>query len=197
MADIPETITELNGRLVSIDGFQMSKFEVTNDLYKQVMGYAHPMSYGSDGQMPVNGVSRANINNFLERLNAETLLEVRLPTEAEWQYAASDASSDDAVFGQKVPSPVGSKGANQFGLYDMLGNIAEITLDSWSEDAWSKLSGHNPVVPFDQSYGLSVLKGGSFGDKLEDMNSEKRDYFGSETLMHDVGFRFVISPHHH
>ena len=153
--------------------YYMGKFEVTQEEWVAVMG-SYP-SYFSGTNLPVEHVSwNAIVNDFLPELNRLTGLTFRLPTEAEWEYAARGGNRsqgykysgsntiDDVAWyennsGKKTHS-VGTKQANELGLYDMSGNVWEWCSD-WDGD-YSSSSQTNPTGPATGSY--RVLRGGGW-----------------------------------
>ena len=131
---------------VQVKSFTISKYEVTQELWEAVMG-ENPSHFQGCGQCPVESVSWKDVQEFLKKVNALTGERYRLPTEAEWEYAArggqqsrgyayagSDASDSVAWYDENSGAqthPVGQKAANELGLYDMTGNVGE-----WVEDCW-------------------------------------------------------------
>ena len=122
---------------VQVRAFQIGKYEVTQQLWEVVMG-KNPSHFDNCPQCPVEQVSWEDVQNFLKALN-QTGAQYRLPTEAEWEYAARGGQQSrgyqyaggenlDAVgwyeenSGYK-PHPVGQKQANELGLYDLSGNV--------------------------------------------------------------------------
>ena len=132
---------------VRVSSFEISKYEVTQELWAAVMG-ENPSHFQDCPQCPVERVSWGDVQAFLQKLNAAGG-RYRLPSEAEWEYAARGgqesrgyeyAGSDtpDAVAwyeensGER-PHPVGQKQANELGLYDLSGNVWEWVQDCWNE----------------------------------------------------------------
>ena len=158
---------------VTLSSYLIGKHEVPQALGEEVMG-CNPSKNKQGGDYPVENVSCwFDCQEFIEKLNARTGMKFRLPTEAEWEYAARGgnrskgykyAGSDnlDEVGWYDENSgfhthPVGEKKANELGLYDMSGNVFE-----WCQDWYGDYSSEaqtNPVGP--QSGGLRVLRGGS------------------------------------
>ena len=153
--------------------FYMGKFSVTQEQYQAMTG-ATP-SYFKGKANPVEQVSWDNAQAFCKKVTEQTKQAVRLPREAEWEFAcragttttyhSGDAESDLArvawydVNSKNTTHPVGQKEANAFGLYDMHGNVWQWCQDCWDENYYSKSPAENPQGP-DQG-ALRVLRGGS------------------------------------
>jgi formylglycine-generating enzyme required for sulfatase activity len=190
--------------------FYMGKFEVTQEQWRRVMG-TNPSYFGeergaSGSERPVEKVSWNNVQDFLRRLNSiEKSKTYRLPTEAEWEYAAR-AGSSDSYHGSSpetvgwysdnsggVTHPVGKAQPNAWGLYDMLGNVWEWCQDWYDKNYYSKSSGTDPRGPPSGRY--RVLRGGSwyFNSKSSrvsfryDYDPNYRDYSGGFRCVADVG----------
>ena len=129
---------------VRIKGFRLGQTEVTQKQWKLVMGSA-PSYFNDCDNCPVDSVSWNDVQHFLKKLNEQTGLRFRLPTEAEWEYACRSAGKvekycggDDASklawYGDNSAEkihPVAQKQPNGLGLYDMSGNVWEWTQDCW------------------------------------------------------------------
>ena len=156
---------------VTLSSYLIGKHEVTQALWGEVMG-VNPSVDEQGGDYPVENVSWFDCQEFIGKLNARTGMRFRLPTEAEWEYAArggdrskgykyagrdnlDEAGWYDGNSGNHT-HPVGLKKPNELGLYDMSGNVWE-----WCEDRYGKYSSEaqtNPTGP--QSGGDRVLRGG-------------------------------------
>ena len=140
---------------VTVSSFSIGKYEVTQKLWKAVMG-TNP-SYFKGDNLPVENVSWYQVQEFIRKLNAKTGKHYRLPTEAEWEFAARGgnrsrgykyAGSNDigtvAWYGSNSGDkthPVGVKAPNELGIYDMSGNVWEWTSDIWCTDYKSPRTG--------------------------------------------------------
>ena len=169
---------------VTLSDYYIGQTEVTQELWQAVMG-SNP-SYYNGAKNPVTDVSWNDCQEFISKLNRLTGGRFRLPTEAEWEYAArggnksrgykysgSDYLGSVAWYGDNSDSkvhPVGSKSANELGLYDMSGNVRE-----WCSD-WK---GSYPSSPQTNPTGASsgsyrVLRGGSYCRGESDCRSAYR-----------------------
>ena len=158
---------------VTLSDYYMGETEVTQELWEAVMG-SNPSRFMGDNQRPVERVSWDDCQEFIKKLNQLTGKEFRLPTEAEWEYAArggkysrgykysgSNNSDEVAWYGTNSGDkthPIATKKANELGLYDMSGNVLEWCND-WYGDYHSN-SQTNPTGPSQGEY--RVLRGGSW-----------------------------------
>ena len=156
---------------VTLAGYYIGKYEVTQRLWKAVMGN-NPSEHVGDN-LPVENVTWHDVQDFLRKLNAKTGKNFRLPTEAEWEYAArggnrsrgyvfSGSDNLDAVAWYEDNSggcthTVGTKSPNELGLYDMTGNVIE-----WTQDHYGSYSADAQVDPMVTSGSGRVIKGGSW-----------------------------------
>jgi formylglycine-generating enzyme required for sulfatase activity len=166
---------------VTVSNFYIGKYEVTREQWLMVMA-GHPTladpctDFRGDNQLPMCNVSWNDINGkdgFLERLNALTGKNYRLPTEAEWEYAArggkhkspykySGSNNADLVAwhpsNSGSPRIVGGKNPNALGIYDMSGNIWEIC-----HDRLRTYSSEAQTNPIGTSGNLRAINGGCYG----------------------------------
>ena len=155
---------------VTVDDFYLGEIEVTQLLWEAVMG--NNPSYFSGDSLPVGDVSWNDCQQFIKNLNMQTGNKFRLPTEAEWEYAArggkyhrgykysgSDIIDDVAWYNGNVVSNALSKKANELGLYDMSGNMWE-----WCSDWYGNYPSSDQINPEGPASGMfRVLRGGSWG----------------------------------
>jgi formylglycine-generating enzyme required for sulfatase activity len=179
--------------------FEMGKFEVTQAQWKAAMG-ANPSNFKVDDR-PVETVSWNDAQEFLKRLNAmNDGYRYRLPTEAEWEYAARAGSAADTVAdldavawysgnSGRETHPVGRKRANAWGLYDMLGNVWEWCADWYGENYYSSSPVDDPQGPASGS--MHVLRGGSWSDYPGYVRPSYRLWSVPDDRVLDIGFRLV------
>ena len=192
---------------VTLSSYYMGKYEVTQAQWKAVMG-SNPSATdrGVGVNYPVNLVSWNDIQTFISKLNQLTDKSYRLPTEAEWEFAARGGNSSKGFkysgshtlsnvgwytynSGSKT-HPVGQKQANELGLYDMSGNVWEWCSD-WYGD-YSSSSETNPKGPATGSY--RVLRGGSWNYYARDCRVSYRHGTDAYDRNYDHGFRLVLVP---
>ena len=175
-------------RNVAVDPFQMSATEVTQELWEAVMKN-NPSDF-TGATLPVEHVSWQDSQDFMDKLNQRRDgFTYRLPTEAEWEYAARahEPSAPElasvAWFGMASgsaraarPQGVGTKKPNRWGLYDMLGNVAE-----WCEDWYS---------PNFQR----VVRGGSWMDSAPALRVSARGKALPTTRDYSIGVRLIRTP---
>ena len=162
---------------VCVNDFYIGKYEVTQGQWQRIMGN-NPSYYKNCGDnCPVEQVSWNDIQQFIQRLNNQSGKQYRLPTEAEWEYAArSGGKSEKYAGGNDVDAvawydgnsgrethPVGQKQPNGLGLYDMSGNVWEWCSDWYGEKYYGQSFRDNPDGPSSGSY--RVLRGGSWLNK--------------------------------
>ncbi|WP_129654592.1 formylglycine-generating enzyme family protein [Flagellimonas olearia] len=201
-------------RNMDIPGFWMSQYEITWELYNlflqrsidqiveehkgsdvnlevdAVTGATIPyvdmsLGMGTESGLPIGNVTQLAASKFCEWLSAKTGHFYRLPTEAEWEYAARAGSQDPYFFegdtleeyawysqnSDDTYHPVGEKKPNPWGLYDIYGNVAEWTLDQYSPDAYQDKNAY--FQPIQKEYPV-VVRGGSFKDDATELRSASR-----------------------
>ena len=188
---------------VTLSGFYIGKYEVTQSLWRAVM-YYNPSRFKGDN-LPVEMVSWDDCQQFIKKLNAITGKSFRLPTEAEWEYAArggkqsrhfqysgSDNLDDVAWYGDnsnRKTYPVGTKRPNELGIYDMSGNVWE-----WCQDWYGSYSSDAKTDPKGPSNGSRrVIRGGCWGNSARSCRSSIRDYYAPDGCYDDLGLRLALS----
>jgi formylglycine-generating enzyme required for sulfatase activity len=189
--------------------FYLGKYEVTQAQWAAVMGN-NPSEFKGQNN-PVEQVSWDDAQIFIEQLNAqEGHNRYRLPTEAEWEYAARAGSTSAYSFGDDAGQlgrygwygedwdsgsthPVGQKQPNAWGLYDMHGNVWEWVQDWYEEPDYSNSPGAGPKGPYSGSY--RVLRGGSwYSDASYCRSAYYRPYNTPDYRFRNLGFRLALDP---
>lgn len=189
---------------VTLDNFKIGKTEVTQALWEAVMG---EVPYGNQGaDYPVGNVSWYDVQAFLRQLNALTGRKFRLPTEAEWEYAArgGQKSRGTEYAGSPYPQgvaqfgfedmrtrPVARYSPNELGLYDMSGNAWE-----WVQDRpgpYSSAAQHDPTGPEESTLGdVRTMRGGSAATTADKCRVSNRNEFEASRFRTTIGFRLVL-----
>ncbi|MCG6957864.1 MAG: SUMF1/EgtB/PvdO family nonheme iron enzyme [Gemmatimonadetes bacterium] len=155
--------------------FSMLKTEVTQDQWWAVVGNRPSHFSSCGGTCPVENVSWSDVQRFLDTLNArDPGKDYRLPTEAEWEYAARAGTTSDfagtgvlndmgwhASNSGSTTHPAGQKQPNAWGLYDMHGNVWEWVQDRYGEDYYSVSPTNDPQGP--DTGAARLLRGGGWG----------------------------------
>ncbi|MEZ4825769.1 MAG: formylglycine-generating enzyme family protein [Bacteroidia bacterium] len=191
---------------VWISPFYMGKYPVTQAIWKVVMG-TNPSNFKGENH-PVEKVSWNDTQTFLQKLNEKTGKTYRLPTEAEWEFAArggiysqdylyagSDKLKEVGWYSGKKTHPVGQKMPNELGLYDLSGNSWEWCEDWYSGGYYQKCADRgmveNPTGPENGS--LRVYRGGGWRSNPRGCRIAYRNNFSPEYRAVDLGFRLALS----
>lgn len=214
-------------REVCVGDFLIGTHEVTNKQYKlfqpnHVSGSSQGASLDGD-DLPVVNVSWEDARAFAQWLSTQSGATYRLPSEAEWEYAARAGSSHSRYWGNSVDdtctyanvadltaqqqwakwtvfpcsdgyaaaAPVGSFKANDYGLYDMLGNVWEWCEDVFNSEAYEKLPKDNPLYTGSGEY--RVMRGGGWSNGPLGVRSSHRVGLSPGFGHHSLGFRLVKS----
>jgi formylglycine-generating enzyme required for sulfatase activity len=187
---------------VTLSDFNIGKYEVTQAQWKAIKGDNPSINKGDN--LPVEEVSWDDVQEFLRKLNQKTGKQYRLPTEAEWEYAArggsksrgykysgSNTLSEVAWFGDNSgykTHPVGGKKANELGIYDMSGNVWE-----WCSDWYGNYGSGSQMNPKGQSSGSDrMFRGGSCGRSVGYCRVAYRLYDSPGFRYALLGFRVVL-----
>ncbi len=188
---------------VSLKGFWLGKYEVTQAQWRKVMG-DNPSHFKKGGDYPVERISWDDVQKFIKALNAKGSAKFRLPSEAQWEYACRSGGKAEKYSGgsnvgrvawyggnsQDSTHPVGRKDPNGLGLYDMSGNVWE-----WVEDRWH---GNYNGAPTDGSAWVSgggaskrVYRGGSWDNNARIVRCANRYRGTPGSRDNGQGFRLL------
>lgn len=199
---------------VAVNSFYMGKTEVTQALWLAVMGENPSVFKGPE--LPVENVSWENVQQFITKFNQLTRNKYRLPTEAEWEYAAGSVqgakltlaattaahntwsgTTKDASLNfyawhdanaSKSTHPVSSKQSNAFGLYDMTGNVWE-----WCSDWYGAYDNEDQTNPAGAAFGsYRVCRGGSWFSSPRISRVSYRNLISPNYRTDEIGFRLVL-----
>lgn len=185
------------------EDYYIGKYEVTQALWNVVMDSKYSTNDGD--LLPKNYVSWNDCQEFIEKLNKITGLKFRLPTEAEWEYAArggkkskrylysgSNNVLDVAWYDGNSSNkrhPVGTKQANELGIFDMGGNVSE-----WCQDLWGQYQNDSQINPLGSSAGTKhVLRGGNYFFDIRICYLSYRMFAESNYKDAFNGFRLALS----
>ena len=190
-------------QVILTNDYYMGKYEVTQALWEAVMGSNPSICEGDN--LPVETVSWNDCQEFISKLNSMTGRKFRLPTEAEWEYAArggkksrsyqysgssniSDVAWYDGNSGSKT-HPVGTKHANELGIYDMSGNVYE-----WCSDWYGFYSSSSQTNPTGADSGAGrVCRGGGWCDDAVCCRLSFRLGNSPGSLLINLGLRLALS----
>ena len=180
---------------VLVNNFYIGETEVTQELWEAVMPKNRSKHRGN-GQWPVEYVTYDMCKDFIRRLNALTGEHFRLPTEAEWEYAARGGKKSKGYLyagsnrieevayknmEERIPMPVAQFKPNELGLYDMSGNVWE-----WCEDWYRKTPTSKPSSNF------HVIRGGGYDCSPRYCRSTNRYMYDKRRRRDLVGFRLAL-----
>jgi formylglycine-generating enzyme required for sulfatase activity len=186
---------------VTLSSYYIGRYEVTQEEWQAVMG-SNPSNF-KGSHRPVEEVSWEDCQEFIRRLNQKTGKSFRLPTEAEWEYAArggrksngykyaggnsiGDVAWYDWNSGEQTHD-VGQKRPNELGLYDMAGNVWE-----WCQDRYGSYSSSSLTNPTGASTGsYRVIRGGSWYVNAGHCRVSFRSYCTPDSRSNNLGFRLA------
>lgn len=196
---------EIPNHQVKVKKFTIQTTEVTNAQWNAIMGNTYLRKDG-DLSLPVTKISWNDVKTFVDKLNSKENTDTySLPTEAQWEYAARAGSSalwscgntiacaeKTAWFfpagGKYGPHSVATKQPNKFGLYDMHGNVWEMTEDCYENENMKEKAEELGTTDCDQK----VIRGGGWNHNVFITRSAKRNMIGkTESYRDDVGFRII------
>ena len=188
---------------INISSYSIGKYEVTQAQWEAIMG-SNPSHFRGCNNCPVEQVSWINVQEFIRKLNLKTGKRYRLPTEAEWEYAArggnksegyefsgSDSLSAVGWYNENSRGethPVGTKLSNELGIYDMSGNVQEWCSDWYG--AYNSSSQSNPKGPLSGTN--RVLRGGYWHFVNVYCRVSSRNYLDSYGMLNNIGFRLAL-----
>jgi len=193
---------------VCVTHFLIGKYPVTQSQWISVMG-KNPSAHDNCGDVcPVENLAWDDIQAYIRKLNGHTKKKYRLPTEAEWEYAARSGGKDDRWSGTNDEKelgdyawylnnaryrshPVGLKKPNPLGLYDMTGNVWQWVSDWYAEDFYAKSPRDNPQGP--ATGRMRVLRGGFWGDTADFARVTRRISLAPDVKGPGYGFRLAMS----
>ena len=197
--------TDLPTHTVSLDAYYIATTEVTQALWEKVMQDWYMNDEWHTPNHPITDVSWYDCQEFIHRLDSITGMPFRLPTEAEWEFAARGGNKSKGyrfAGGDKVGEvswgldnagfrthSVGSREANELGLYDMTGNVSE-----WCSDWYSRYylgTEPNPQGAKDGEW--KVVRGGSFDNCRENSYLSRREYYAPYESMNYCGLRLALT----
>ena len=210
-SSIKPPANEQPARNVTVKSFAIGKFEVTQKEWRELMGTSPSKFEGDD--LPVEQVSWEDAKKFVEKLSNKTGHAYRLPSEAEWEYAAlagqqTEYPSGTSAVGKLADSMgnipltllawysenssgqtqlVGKRSANKFGIFDMYGNVEE-----WTEDCYDYNFIGAPSDGSARNSGIcqfKVVRGGSWAKPLKFLRSKYREQVSKEANDDTLGFR--------
>lgn len=201
---------ELPAHEVTLEPYFIGQTEVTQELWEAVMEGTNPSAFTGDPMRPVEQVTWEDCQIFIERLNELTGKTFRLPTEAEWEFAARGgnesagylyAGSDfidevawyyDNSYAMGIGNDdygthaVATKSPNELGLYDMSGNVYE-----WCSDWYKPYDSEDTYDP-SHSINRRVIRGGCWFDAPTDCRSTCREYQLAGMRTYSIGFRIAM-----
>ena len=167
---------ELPVHEVCVDGFWLGKYEVTQGQWKQLMR-SNRSNFSWGDSYPVETVSWNDAQKFIKVINEQQngKYQFRLPTEAEWEYAARSGGKPEMFAGgndvntvawnransRDATHPVGQKAPNGLGIYDMSGNVWEWCQDLFGVRSYARHTKNNPVI-LDKASKHRVVRGGGY-----------------------------------
>ena len=190
--------------LITLNNFKIGKYEVTQKEWKSIMN-DNPSINSHNENFPVEMVSWNDVEQYIRKLNEFTGKNYRLPTEAEWEYAARGGNKskgykysgsndiDEVAWNGKqgegsLSYLVGGKAPNELGIYDMSGNVLE-----WCKDWFGFYTDILQINPLGPSTGTNrIARGGSYYGDIVRCRVTYRFYLPPDAQHRNVGFRLVL-----
>lgn len=206
---------EIQHKVCITKPYLLGKHEITQGLWEAIMG-SNPSHFEKCGaRCPIENVSWDDVQVFIEKLNKKTGLKFRLPTEAEWEFAARAGTTTAFSFGdnintsqvnydgdhpykgkqigrdRKTPVAVGSLPANPWGFHEIHGNVWEFVQDWHNINYYKNSPVNNPKGPSDGSF--RIRRGGSWRFGARFCRSAYRGRFRTNSESQLLGFRLAVS----
>jgi len=186
----------------TLDSYYIGQTEVTKELWKAVMGEKNNLSKFKGVNLPAEDVSWIECCIFLRKLNQLTGMNFRLPTEAEWEFAARGGNNSNhtqysgsndidevAWYGPNSGNkthPVATKKPNELGIYDMCGNVSELCNDDWK--SWD-----NRLQKYYTDENYRARRGGDWNVNSRFCRSSFRWFIDTDTRRNSIGLRLCLS----
>ena len=200
-----DAATERPVHTVVLDNYYIAETEVTQAVWEVVMGEWETMDEWHNPQLPVTDISWYEAQEFVRQLDSITGMPFRLPTEAEWEFAARGGNgskgfrfaggniADSVGWGLSNAGfrkhPVAQKKPNELGLYDMTGNVSE-----WCEDWYAPYAVGAPPNPKGAETGeWKIQRGGSFDNCEANRHISFRWYSAPSEATNYCGFRLALT----
>ena len=197
--------SDLPSHTVSLDAYYIASTEVTQALWQAVMHEWYVSDEWHTPNHPITDVNWYDCQNFVKRLDSITGMPFRLPTEAEWEFAARGGNKSKGfryAGGNVVDSvswglnnagfrthSVGCRKANELGLHDMTGNASE-----WCSDWYGRYYlGTEPNPKGAMEGTLKVVRGGSFDNCEDNSYLSRREYYNPDQAMNYCGLRLALT----
>lgn len=197
--------SDLPSHTVSLDAYYIASTEVTQALWQAVMHEWYVSDEWHTPNHPITDVNWYDCQNFVKRLDSITGMPFRLPTEAEWEFAARGGNKSKGfryAGGNVVDSvswglnnagfrthSVGCRKANELGLHDMTGNVSE-----WCSDWYGRYYlGTEPNPKGAMEGTLKVVRGGSFDNCEDNSYLSRREYYNPDQAMNYCGLRLALT----
>ncbi|MDH4316929.1 MAG: formylglycine-generating enzyme family protein [Desulfobulbaceae bacterium] len=189
---------------VCVDDFELGKYEVTQGLFRTIMNY-NPSTFPFGEKYPVETITWDEATDFIRKLNVVTGKRYRLPTEAEWEYAARSGGKNEIYAGgsnyvalswcsynsDKKTHPVGDKTVNGLGLHDMSGNVSEWVWDRYQSDYYRTSPRDNPSGP--TTGPGRIYRGGCWGNVPGFLRVTARNWSPPDLASEFIGLRLALS----
>lgn len=195
---------------VTLSGFWMGKYPITQAQYQAIMGN-NPARFKGEGR-PVERVSWYDATEFCSRLSKEVGESYTLPSSSQWEYACRAGTTTRFYFGDTISTTeqanydnghalwswkettrVGMFPPNEFGLYDMYGNVWEWCLDNWHKSYYNAPADGSAWMSTVQNTPRRIIRGGSWSSSAWYCRSACFSFSHPKDFSDDIGFRIVSS----